>query len=235
MWKIILGLMVTASVSGFVLSGDKAADKADDWTSDFSADKDTLMSTGKNPYFILEPGYQMVYEDDKERVEKTVLNETKMVDGVECRVIEEREWKKGKLAEVSRNYFAISKRTNSVYYFGEDVDVYKDGKVESHDGAWLSGKDGAKFGLMMPGVPLLKGRFYQEVAPKVAQDRAEIIGLNETLKTPAGEFKNCVKIEETTPLEPATKEYKLYAPGVGLIQDADLKLVKYGMIELPKK
>jgi Concanavalin A-like lectin/glucanases superfamily len=49
----------------------------------------------------------------------TVLNETKMVDGVETRVVEERETKGGKLKEVSRNYFAISKRTNDVFYFGE--------------------------------------------------------------------------------------------------------------------
>jgi len=48
------------------------------------------------------------------------------------------------------------------------------------------------------------------------------------VKTPAGEFKNCLKVEETTPLEPNTKEYKYYAPGVGLVREGDLKLVKYG-------
>ncbi len=232
MRKVMLSLVFVASASWFVLADENTAD---DWTSDFSADKDALTSTGRNPYFILEPGYQLVFEDDDERVEKTVLDETKVVDGVECRVIEERETKKGKLVELSRNYFAISKRTNSVYYFGEDVDEYKDGKVVGHSGSWLSGTDGAKFGLMMPGVPLLKGRFYQEVAPKVAQDRAEIIALGVSIKTPAGEFKNCIKMQETTPLEPKTKEYKVYAPGVGLAQDGDLKLVKYGKVERPKK
>jgi hypothetical protein len=115
------------------------------------------------------------------------------------------------------------------------VDEYKDGKVVGHSGSWLAGRNGAKFGLMMPGVPLLKGRFYQEVAPKVALDRAEIIGLGVTIKTPAGEFKNCLKVEESTPLEPGKKEYKVYAPGVGLVLDGDLKLVKYGRVELPKK
>ena len=58
-------------------------------------------------------------------------------------------------------------------------------------------------------------------------DRAEIVSVSETLKTPAGEFKNCVKTKETTPLEKGT-EYKLYAPGVGLVKDGDLHLVKYG-------
>ncbi len=234
MWKIMLGLVVVTLASRLVLADEKPH-KADEWTSDFSADRDTLTSTGKNPYFILEPGYQLVFEDEDEKVVKTVLDETKTVDGIECRVVEERETKKGNLAELSRNYFAISRRTNSVYYFGEDVDEYKDGKVVSHSGSWLAGKDGARFGLMMPGVPLLKGRFYQEVASRIAEDRAEIIALGVSIKTPAGEFKNCVKIEETTPLEPKTKEYKVYAPGVGCVQDGDLKLAKYGKVELLKK
>ena len=115
-----------------------------------------------------------------------------MVDGVETRVVEERETKNGKLVEVARNHFAISKRTNNVFYFGEDVEMYKDGKVVNHDGSWLSGVDGGKFGLMMPGRPLLKASYYQEVVPKVAMDRATILSTTETVKAPAGEFTNCL-------------------------------------------
>lgn len=62
----------------------------------------------------------------------------------------------------------------------------------------------------------------------------EIVSVTETFKTPAGEFTNCLKMEETTPLEPAEKEYKHYAPGIGLIQDGGLKLVKYGKGEKAK-
>ena len=86
-------------------------------------DKSELVSIGRNPYFILEPGYVMVLRGGNEELTITVLNETKMVDGVETRVIEERETKGGILVEVSRNYFAIHKRTNDVFYFGEDVDM----------------------------------------------------------------------------------------------------------------
>jgi hypothetical protein len=71
------------------------------------------------------------------------LNETKVVDGVETRVVEENESDKGKPVEISRNYFALDKQTGDVYYFGEDVDIYKDGKVSSHEGAWLAGVHGA--------------------------------------------------------------------------------------------
>src|SRR5512145_762299 len=121
------------------------------WAAEFAVEKSELSSTGRNPYFILEPGYQLVFEGGRERLIISVLNETKMVDGVETRVVEERETRDGKLVEISRNYFAISKLTNDVFYFGEDVDIYKDGKVVNHSGAWLSGVKGARFGLMMPG------------------------------------------------------------------------------------
>lgn len=233
-----VGTMFIVIGTGGLREGTASEEKEESkraFTEEFAEDKADLGPRGKNPYFILEQGYQLVLEDDKEQLAITVLAETKTVDGVECAVVEERETDSGKLVEVSRNYFAISKRTNNVYYFGEDVEIYKAGKPVSSEGAWLSGKNNARFGLMMPGVPLLGARYYQEIAPKVAMDRAEIISVNETVKTPAGEFKKCLKIEETTPLEKGEKEYKLYAPGVGLIQDGGLKLVKCGKVELPKK
>ena len=231
MTKFIRLALIIALVSPIFLNnqrtrGQKQAD--DLWTTDFSLDKADLVSTGRNPYFILEAGYALVLADGKERLVITVLNETKKVDGVETRVVEERETKAGKLVEVSRNYFAISRRTNSVYYFGEEVDIYQNGKIANHEGAWLSGVNGAKFGLMIPGLPLLKAKYYQESAPGTALDRAEIVSLSETRKIPAGEFKNCLKIEETTPLEAGAKEYKYYAPGIGLVQDGSLKLFRYG-------
>jgi hypothetical protein len=200
-----------------VRADDDAKKTDDDFTKDFWVEKSELSATGRNPYFILEPGYVLVLENGDERLTVTVLDEVKTVDGVECRVVEENETKGDRVVEKSRNYFAISKRTNSVYYFGEDV-----------GGAWMSGEKGARFGLMMPGTPLLKGRFYQEIAPGVAMDRTEIIGLTTTVQTPAGTFKNCLKTEETTPLDAKEKENKYYAPGVGLVQEGGLKLVKYG-------
>jgi hypothetical protein len=187
------------------------------------------VSTGRNPYFVLEPGYRLTLEHGDERLLITVLGETKIVDGVETRVVEERESKKDALVEVSHNYYAISKRTNSVYYFGEDTDIYKDGKVVKHEGSWLAGVNGARFGLMMPGTPLVGGRYYEEIAPGVAMDRGQVVSLNGAMQVPAGRFTNVLRVEETTPLERGEREFKLYAPGVGLLQDEDLRLVQYGV------
>jgi hypothetical protein len=210
-----------------------AAEKEDVvFTDSFMEDKADLLSTGKNTYFILEPGYACKYASDEDGMKTvlviTVLDETKNVDGVETRVVEERETVNGKLAEVSRNYFAISKRTNSVYYFGEDSKEYKDDKVVSQGGSWESGVKGAKYGMMMPGNVLIGARHYQEIAPGEAMDRAEITSTTVEIETPAGKFTNCLKVRETTPLEPGNKEYKYYAPGVGLIKDGDLVLQSYG-------
>lgn len=232
--RTLLNVVASAFTLCAYLGAITAADDLAEWTNDFTAEKDALVSTGRNAFFVLEPGYQLVLEKNKERLVITVLNETKKVDGVETRIVEERETNDGQVIEVSRNYFAISKRTGNVYYFGEDVDMYKNGKIASHDGSWLSGVNGARFGLMMPAVPLLGARYQQEVAPKVAMDRAEIASVSETFKTPAGEFKNCVKTKETTPLEPDVGN-KHYAPGIGLVQDAGLKLVRYGTGDAAKK
>ena len=81
---------------------------------------------------------------------------------------------------------------------------------------------------MMPGLPLVKARYYQEIAPKVGMDRAEIVSVTERLQTPAGTFANVLKTIETSQLEPGPGEAKFYAAGVGLLQDGSLKLVKYG-------
>ena len=203
------------------------------WTADFSFEKPELGPTGRNPYFILEQGYTLTLADGDEQLIITVLNETRLIDGVQTRVVEERESKGGHLTEISRNFFAISRRTNSVYYFGEEVDIYKNDKIVKHEGAWLSGVKGAKFGLAMPGMPLLKARFYQEMAPGEAMDRGEIISLSEMVIVPAGEFKNCLKTEDSSQIETG-KEFKFYAPGIGLIQEETLKLVKYGFDQSAK-
>jgi hypothetical protein len=135
----------------------EACAQADRWTAEFPVPKDELVPTGRNPYFILEPGYTLVLEGVNAQLIITVLNETKTVDGVETRVVEERETRDGRLIEVSRNYFAISRRTNDVFYFGEDVDMYRGGEVVSHTGAWLSGVGDANAGLSVAECELLPG------------------------------------------------------------------------------
>lgn len=228
---IFLAAAVCASAHSDEEAQNPAASKPSDvWTQEFGLEKRTLVTTGENRYFVLKPGFQLVLGKGDEKVLITVLNETKKIGEVTTRVIEEREEKNGKVVEISRNYFAICKNTGDVFYFGEDVDTYKDGKIAGHSGAWCAYEKDSKPGMMIPGTPPIGARYYQEIAPGKAMDRAEILSLSETLKTPAGTFENCLKTQETTVLDPKEKEYKTYAPGIGLIQDADLLLIKYGYV-----
>jgi hypothetical protein len=200
----------------------------EEFTDEFFIEDCTFANTGSHPFYLaLEPGTQLMFagEDDGELVELriSVLEDTEMVDGVETRVVEEYESVEGEVVEISRNFFAICAETNSVFYFGEDVDIYEDGQIVSHEGAWRAGVDGARAGIIMPGTVLLGSRYYQEVAPGVAEDRAEHVAMDVTVETPAGTFADCLQVDETSPLESGVS-VKLYAPGVGLVQDDILYL-----------
>lgn len=201
-------------------------DQTKKWTDTFHTENCTFLTTGRNRFFILEPGYQLVLESPHEKLTVTVLDETKKIGDVMTRVVEEREEKRGVLAEVSRNFYAICKEHGDVYYFGEEVDIYKEGKVVRHEGAWRADEKHSKAGIAMPGTILLGARYYQEIAPN-ARDKAEHVRDDVTLETPAGRFENCLAVEETSDVE-GGKEYKFYAPGVGVIQDEGLRLTHYG-------
>jgi hypothetical protein len=229
--RVLLAVLVAGLTGGGLPGLSGQAPAANGWVDTFAVEKRDFVSSGSNAYFRLEPGYRLKLEGSEGlshvTLVVTVLDGTRLVDGVETRIVEERESKGGRLVEVSRNFFAFNSADRGVYYFGEEVDIYKDGRIVGHEGAWESGKAGARFGLMMPGQPVVGARFYQEIAPGLAMDRAEIVALDTVLKTPAGTFKGCLKVAETTPLE-GGREYKIYAPGVGIIKDGSLVLVESG-------
>lgn len=229
--KKIISLCLFILISSSAL---KSQVNKDGFTDTFNTDSCAFSTTGENTYFILQPGFQIVLEgiedDDTARVIITVLSETKMVGGIETRVVEENESVNSKTVEISRNFFTYCRETGDVFYFGEEVDMYKNGKLTSHSGAWLA--EGInKPGVIMPGKYEIGYKYYQEIAPGKAMDRAEIMSTSETFKTPAGNFTSVLKTKETTPLEPKEKEYKHYAPGIGLIQDEHLLLIKYGYVK----
>ena len=90
--------------------------------------------------------------------------------------------------------------------------------MDNHKGAWLADKNGAKAGLMMPGKPKVGMKYYQEIAPCVAMDRAEIIKVDDVLETPAGSFSKCLLMKEGTALNLFEREFKTYASGSGLFK-----------------
>jgi hypothetical protein len=227
--NICIGVMVVIGMTGCKnISNTSGKGSIQD---SFDISTCNLGATGRNQYFILEPGFQLVLEDTNEKLIITVLDETVEVMGIVTRVVEEREWKNDELKEVSRNFFAICEQTQDVYYFGEDVEMYADGVVTSHEGQWLAGVGDSRPGLIMAGQPVVGYRYFQEVAPGIAMDHAEVISLDENFNTPAGDFSGCLKTKEGTTLNPVETEFKHYAPGIGLIQDETLLLTNYGFFD----
>jgi hypothetical protein len=195
------------------------------WRETFAVSKSDLAPTGNNPWLTIQPGRVLTLHKGIDSLTITILNDTTTVDGVKVGVLEERETKDGKLIEVSRNFLATDRNTEDVYYFGEDVDNYEDGEIIDHASAWRAGEKSARFGLMLPGRPQVGDKFYQEIAPQVAMDRVEIVSTNESVRTPAGTFKQCVHLKETTPLE-GDVSHKWYAPGVGIVKDDEFELAQ---------
>jgi hypothetical protein len=225
--------MLAALVGCFLLADAGSAAQAADctkgeFTQDFRTQDCTFTNVGRMPFFVLEPGYWLELEGNEKdgfhQLTITVLADTEMVNGVTTRVVEERERVDGELEEVSRNFFSLCQETGSFFYFGESVDNYEDGVVVSHGGSWRAGMAGARPGIIMPGAFLLGSRYFQEMAPQVAQDRACNAAMGLNLALPAGSFTGCVEVLETSPLEPGSKSRKRYCPGIGLVQDDALKL-----------
>ena len=92
----------------------------------------------------------------------------------------------------------------------------------------MDGSNNARAGLIMPGTVLLGSRYYQEIAPDVALDKAEIVSMNQTVSVPAGSFRDVIKMTETNDLEPGIQEDNLHALGIGQVIDNELELVSYG-------
>ena len=201
------------------------------WQETFNLDERELSSTGESTYFVLQPGFQTELASANSTLVITVLDETREINGISTRVVEEREEINGELYEISRNFFAIDQSTGDVFYFGEEVDFYENGEVVRHSGEWLAYEGQNRPGLIMPGTPEVGMKYYQEIAPGAALDRAEVVSISQSFDVPAGDFSDCLVTRETTPLEPGVVETKTYAPGIGMIQDESLELVSYGYID----
>jgi hypothetical protein len=218
-----------------------AAGAADSFTRQFPLSSCDFKTTGGNAFFKIQVNRQLYLSNVRcvgsgecdELVELwiTMLPETKVITfehagkpmTVRTRVMEEYETVDGELDEVSRNYVADCSPMHDVYYFGEDVE---DGDGHRLPDSWLAGRHGARPGILMPDRAFLLGsRYYQEFADN-AKDRGEHTAMGLTIEVPAGVYRNCVEVTETTPLEPDEVAPKNYCPGVGFVRDDEgLELV----------
>jgi len=208
---------------------------------DFDAPQDNL-------YFPQAIGTTYVYwaetEDELIRNEITITPVIKNILGVACTVVYDVEW----ISPDDGNTWFITEETfdwyawdnyGNVWYFGEDTIEYLydenwNPAGTSTEGSWEAGVDGALPGIVMPAEPEPGMCYEQEYYEDEAEDMGRILRFGVSVSIDLGDYEDCLKTKEWTPLDPGAIEHKYYAPGVGLVYIEELKekTVRVELIEI---
>jgi hypothetical protein len=190
-----------------------------------SPDPRDFVASVDNPWFPLEPGTVWTYrarsDEGTAKVVVTVTDRTQAVRGVPTTVVHDVVTDaRGRTVEDTFGWYAQDTAGN-VWSFGEAITAY-DGRRRRTEGSWEAGVDGAQAGLVMPARPRVGDGYAQEHREGVAEDRAEILSVDEPRVVPFGRYDDVVQTERTTPLEPGLVEHTYYAPGVGVVFHEDV-------------
>jgi hypothetical protein len=135
--------------------------------------------------------------------------------GVTTRAVRVREWRNGALREDTTEWYAQDK-AGIVWYFGEAVNNYEDGKVIHHTGSWQAGVNGAKPGILMRADPKVGDSYRQEYYKEHAEAMGTVIATDRKITVPYGTFERCIQTKDTSPLA-VIAEYKYYCPGIAFM------------------
>ena len=237
--------MASLVLLSILVCGNALAAKVFDTTFD-AANFSTNPAPITNGYWPLPEGYTFIYgaegEDECEVNSVFVSAKFKEVMGLEMVVVEDLEWLDEDcdgedllLTEETDDWYAQDDFGN-VWYFGEWTTAYEYDPEEcetapavpcmSNDGSWEGGVAGALPGIIMLDKTLMQpGLTYeQEYWEDEAEDMAKILRLNTYIETEYfGEFEDCLKTKEWTPLEVGHVEHKYYCEGLGLVLIEELK------------
>jgi hypothetical protein len=171
------------------------------------------------PMYPLKPGTVWQYTVNKagatERVVITVTHETKKILGVTTTVVHDVVTEGGQITEDTWDWYAQD-RDGNVWYFGEATTKTEGGR-SSTEGSWQAGVNGAKPGMIMEAHPKVGDLYRQEYAPGIAEDRAEILSLSESVTIRTGSFTGCLKTKDFSALIPDLVENKVFCSGVGQV------------------
>jgi hypothetical protein len=228
--KSLVGLAVPVAICAIAACSSSSGPRASTSTTsgyhptiraaDFSADVD-------NPWFPLAPGSLSISRGTRDgkpaRDVVTVTHRTKVIDGVQTRVVEDRLYLDGTLAESTTDYYTQDK-SGTVWYFGEDTETLDaNGKVLDREGTWHSGVDGAQPGVFMEANPTLGHTFRQEYYAGHAEDHYAVIDLSTPVRVPAGSYSSAMLTKEWTPLEPDVLDHKYYVRGIGEVREVSVR------------
>ena len=175
-----------------------------------------------NPYWPIRPGSHWVYREvengEAQRVDVTVTNQTKTLEGIEARVVHDRVSRNGETLEDTYDWYAQDSAGN-LWYLGEDTAEFENGKLKTRAGTWAAGVDGAEPGVVVPAHPKQGMTYREEYYAGHAEDGAEVLGVNSQVQVPFGRFKNALLTRNFSTIEPTVEEMKLYAKGVGPVME----------------
>lgn len=187
-----------------------------------------------NPYFPLLDRSTRVFvsleEGEDNRFEHQVIGPGRILLGVQTTALRDRAFEDGLLVEDTFDYFAQDSAGN-VWYFGEDVTNYHyddDGVLIGTDtsSSWLAGLnladpggDPAQPGFIMPAVRPIGFEYFQEFAvDDEALDEGQIFAIVPLVESGIGQHADALQVLETSQLDPDAREFKYYAPGIGLVR-----------------
>lgn len=175
-----------------------------------------------NPWYPLLPGTTWIYEGTSdgvaERIVVEVLDQRRTVMGIEATVVRDTVEADGQVVEDTYDWYAQDSEGN-VWYLGEEVKDYEDGKLVSTKGSWEAGVDGALPGIVMPAQPVTGDAYRQEFLPGEAEDMFEILATDDRDDAGGTIYGPVVTTEDWNPLDPEMVEHKHYAEGIGMTSE----------------
>ena len=174
-----------------------------------------------NRFFPLPPGTTYHYVGQTDGIptsdDMEVTHQKKIILGVSCTVVHDVAYTNGVLSEDTFDWYAQDTEGN-VWYFGEDTkELDANGNVISTEGSWEAGVNGALPGIIMEANPHVGDKYQQEFAAGVAEDKAQVLSVNESACVAYGCFDDLLETKEWSALEKGVTEHKFYAAGVGNI------------------
>jgi hypothetical protein len=208
-------------------SGGSGADELPQGSDPVQLDPSEFTAGSDNPYFPLEPRRQWTYRETDESgsaatVVVTVTTETKQVaNGVEARIVRDTVSEDGEVVEDTFDWYAQDADGN-VWYLGEDTAEFEDGNLDTREGSFEAGVNGGLPGVIMPADPAAGMTYRQEYYQGKAEDNGEVLATGEQAEVAAGHYDDALLTADTSAIEPDVNEYKLSAPGVGVVLTLDV-------------
>jgi hypothetical protein len=180
-----------------------------------------------NRWLPMVPGTRLILEgtanDEGEvlsrRIEFTITDLTKVINGVRTVVVLDKDFNDGQLVERELAFFAQDDAGN-VWNLGEYPEEFEDGELLGAPETWIAGLAQAQPGIHMPANPQVGGpRYLQGWAPDIDfLDCAKVLQRGQQTCVPFRCYDNVLITDEVSPLEPDSgHQRKYHAPGVGIV------------------